>query len=189
MKLVVGLGNPGNDYRDTHHNIGFCAADMLASRFCMPDFGLDKKSDAYLTDAILFGQKTLLCKPNTYMNLSGDAVSYLAHYYKIEPKDILVVYDDIDIAKGTVRARYGGSGGTHNGMRDIIAKLGSADFARVRIGIGFKPNYMLLADYVLSKLRSDEKPLMELACGAACDFIEQWLCGKQWQEQTVSVNK
>ena len=189
MKLVVGLGNPGNDYRDTHHNIGFNAVDLLASRFCMPDFVLDKKSNAFLTDSILFGQKTFLCKPNTYMNLSGDAVRFLADYYKIAPHDILVVYDDIDIAKGTVRARYGGSGGTHNGMRDIIAKLGSTDFARVRIGIGFKPNYMLLADYVLSKLRSDEKPIMDLACGAACDFAEQWLGGKQWQELTVTVNK
>ncbi len=187
MKLVVGLGNPGNDYRDTYHNIGFNAADKLASRFCAPDFALDKKSNAYLSDPILFGQKTLLCKPNTYMNLSGDAVAQLSRYYKIAPEDILVVYDDIDIAKGVVRAREKGSAGTHNGMRDITAKLGSSEFARVRIGIGFRPNYMALADYVLSHVPAEWRPCLDAACGAACDFIEDWLIGKPWQTLTVDV--
>lgn len=189
MKLVVGLGNPGNDYRDTYHNIGFNALDMLAARFGAPEFAADKKSNSKLSDAVVLGQKALLCKPQTYMNLSGDAVSYLARYYKLDPSDILVLYDDIDIAKGTVRARYNGSAGTHNGMRDIVAKLGSVGFARVRIGTGFKPNYMMLADYVLSKIRSDEKATLDAACVAACDFAADWLGGKPWQEQTVIVNK
>lgn len=189
MKLVVGLGNPGNDYRDTYHNIGFNALDMLAARFGAPEFCSDKKSNALISDAVLFGQKTLLCKPQTYMNLSGDAVGYLARYYKLDPHDILVLYDDIDIAKGTVRARYGGSAGTHNGMRDVVHKLGSSDFARVRIGIGFKPDYMALADYVLSHVPTAWRAFMDQACGAACDFVEDWLNGKQWQEQTVTINK
>lgn len=187
MKLVVGLGNPGNDYKDTYHNIGFHALDRLASRFQTPDFTLDKKSNAYLSSAVLFGQNTLLCKPNTYMNLSGDAVSKLARYYKTEPCDILVFYDDIDMAKGVVRARMGGSAGTHNGMRDIVSKLGTGEFPRVRIGIGGKPDYMQLADYVLSKIPAGFKDIMDKACAAAADFAEEWLRGEPWQTQTVSV--
>ncbi|MCH5155638.1 MAG: aminoacyl-tRNA hydrolase [Clostridiales bacterium] len=187
MKLIVGLGNPGSDYACTYHNVGFMAVDALSSRLQSPDFALDKKSNAYLSEQILFGQKTLLVKPNTYMNLSGDAVSHLARYYKIEPQDILVIYDDIDIEKGTVRARKCGSAGTHNGMRDIVGKLASTDFARVRVGIGFKPDYMALADYVLSKIPTAWRELMEKACAVAADFAEEWIAGKQWQDLTKSV--
>lgn len=188
MKLVVGLGNPGNDYRDTYHNIGFNALDLLAARFGARPFAYDRKSNSELTDADV-GGKVLLCKPQTYMNLSGDAVSYLSRYYKVPPKDITVVYDDIDIAKGTVRARLCGSAGTHNGMRDIVAKLGSTDFARVRIGTGFKPDYMALADYVLSRYSSAERATLDAACGAACDFIERRLKGEEWKELTVDVRR
>lgn len=161
------------------------ALDLMASRFLAPDFRLDKKSNAYLSEQSIFGQKTLLCKPNTYMNLSGDAVLYLARYYKIVPKDILVVYDDIDIKKGTVRARLDGSAGTHNGMRDIVAKLGSTDFARVRVGTGFKPNFMALADYVLSHIPSFERETVSGSVSVACDFVEDWLRGREWEKQTV----
>ena len=188
MKLVVGLGNPGSDYRDTYHNIGFNALDILAARLNVRDFSLDKKSNALLTDCVIGGEKVMLCKPQTYMNLSGDAVGYISRYYKIAPNDILVMYDDIDIAKGTVRARQSGSAGTHNGMRDIVSKLGSTDFARVRIGIGFRPNYMALADYVLSHFTQSEKPTLTAACEIACDFVSDWLNGKTWQELTVTVN-
>lgn len=187
MKLVVGLGNPGNDYRDTYHNIGFHALDMLASRCQAHDFALDKKSNALVSDITLFGDRVLLCKPQTYMNLSGNAVAQLAHYYKIEPKSILVAYDDIDIEKGCVRARLSGSAGTHNGMRDIVYKLGSTEFARVRIGIGFRPEYIGLADYVLSRFTGENKAVLDAACGAACDFMESWLSGKAWETLTVTV--
>lgn len=189
MKLVAGLGNPGNEYADTYHNVGFKALDLLASRFCAPDFRLDKKSNAYLSEQSIFGHKTVLCKPNTYMNLSGDAISYLARYYKIPPRDILVVYDDIDIKKGTVRARLDGSAGTHNGMRDIVAKLGSTDFARVRVGTGLKPNFMALADYVLSRIPAFERDTVSGSISLACDFVEEWLSGKEWQALTVSVGQ
>ncbi|MDE6293540.1 MAG: aminoacyl-tRNA hydrolase [Clostridiales bacterium] len=188
MKLIVGLGNPGSDYRDTYHNVGFMSIDKLAARLSVPDFALDKKSNSYLSDCNLFGQKTLFCKPNTYMNLSGDAVSYLARYYKIAPKDILVLYDDIDIPKGTVRARLSGSAGTHNGMRDIVAKLGSTDFARVRVGIGMKPDYMGLADYVLSKVPESWRKLMDGAYSVAADFADDWIAGKPWQDLTKIVS-
>lgn len=188
MKLVVGLGNPGDGYRDTYHNVGFAAADILGARLKTPDFSFDKKSNAFLSDCILFGVRTLICKPNTYMNLSGDAVAFLARYYKIDVNDIIVMYDDIDVQKGTVRARLSGSSGTHNGMRDIVAKLGSESFARVRIGTGFKPDYMPLADYVLSKYSVSDRALIQCACALAADFTEDWLSGKAWQTLTVKAS-
>lgn len=189
MKLVVGLGNPGNEYKDTYHNVGFIALDRLASRLVAPDFAFDKKSNSLLSDVVVGGEKVLLCKPQTFMNLSGDAVSHLARYFKIQPCDVLVMYDDIDIAIGTVRARGNGSAGTHNGMRDIVAKLGSTDFARVRIGIGFRPSFMSLAEYVLSRFTSTERPVLDAACAAACDFAIDRLNGKKWQELTVNVKR
>lgn len=188
MKLIVGLGNPERDYGMTYHNIGFVALDRVSSWFQTPDFALDKKSNAYISDSNIYRQRVLLVKPNTYMNLSGDAVSFIARYYKIEPKDILVIYDDIDMPKGTVRARQNGSAGTHNGMRDIVTKLGSTDFARVRIGIGPKPNYMALADYVLSKMPAPWfESVMDKACGLAAEFAEDWISGKPWQDLTKTV--
>ncbi len=185
MKLVAGLGNPGRDYAGTYHNVGFDALDALAARFCAPDFKADKT--ALVTDVSVRGEKVLLAKPQTYMNLSGDAVSALARYYKIAPRDILILYDDIDINVGTVRARERGSAGTHNGMRDIVAKLNSCDFARVRIGTGPKPNYMNLADYVLSHYGAAVKKTLDAACAAACDFVEAWLSGAEWQDKTIVV--
>lgn len=186
MKLIVGLGNPGSDYAGTYHNVGFMAVDMLAARFGAPDFSFDKKSNSRISE-INIGGKVMLCEPETYMNLSGNAVSYLARYYKLAPEDILVIYDDIDIAKGTVRARLSGSAGTHNGMRDIVAKLNSTGFARVRIGTGFKPNYMELKDYVLSHIGAAEKLTMSAAYVIACDYAEQWIKGETWQDLTKTV--
>lgn len=186
MKLVAGLGNPGRDYSGTYHNVGFDAVDVLAARFSAPDFCEQKKHNALCSDISVGGEKVLLVKPLTYMNLSGDAISSLARYYKIEPQGVLVFYDDIDIHKGVVRARENGSAGTHNGMRDIVLKLGP-DFARVRIGTGPKPNYMNLADYVLSHYGEVEKKIFALAFKAACDFAESWLRGETWQDKTISV--
>ncbi len=188
MKLVVGLGNPGGDYRNTYHNIGFCALDRLAARLCLPEFCFDKKCEAEVSDARIAGQRVLFAKPQTYMNLSGNAVSALSRYYKIEPSDILVVYDDIEIKKGVVRARPSGSAGTHNGMRDIVNKLGSTEFARVRIGIGLKPNYMALADYVLSRFSDLDRPILDGACALACDFVCDWIENKEWRDLTVTVS-
>lgn len=187
MKLVVGLGNPGGDYRNTYHNIGFYAMDKLAERLGLSDFAFDKRSNACLADIAVGLHKVLFAKPQTFMNLSGDAVGALARYYKIEPKDILVVYDDIELKKGVVRARLNGSAGTHNGMRDIVAKLGSTDFARVRVGIGFKPNYMALADYVLSSVSAADRPALDAACAAASDFVCEWIEGTPWRDLTVSA--
>lgn len=185
MKLVVGLGNPGSRYEDTYHNVGFIAIDILAERLNAPRFS--EKGDALITDIFVGGDKVILCKPLTFMNLSGDAVSHISRYYKIAPSDIIVIYDDIDIKKGTVRVRENGSAGTHNGMRDIVDKLGSTDFPRVRIGTGLKPNFMDLADYVLSHMQAFEKPLIFKAAEKACDFVVDRLNGKPWQDKTVTV--
>ena len=186
MKLVAGLGNPGGGYADTFHNVGFLALDRLASRLDAPRFY--EKGDAQLCDVVnSAGEKVFLCKPQTYMNLSGDAIFALSRYYKIPPESILVIYDDIDIKRGTVRARLNGSAGTHNGMRDIVRKLGSENFARVRIGTGFKPDYIQLVDYVLMHIPSVDKPVLDKAFDAACDFVEDWINGKPWQNLTVNV--
>lgn len=187
MKLIVGLGNPGDRYRETYHNIGFNALDILAARFSVPELRFDKKSDSLLGDVSVAGQKVMLCKPQTFMNLSGDAVCEIAHYYKLSPKEILILYDDVDIKKGIVRARQNGSAGTHNGMRDIVSKLGSFDFARVRIGTGLKPDFISLVDYVLSKPFPSERKLLDRACAAAAELAEQWAKGEPWQDMTVTV--
>lgn len=181
------MGNPGGEYSVTYHNIGFIALDLLCARFHVPGLSFDKKSNSDIVMISTRGEDVCLCKPRTYMNLSGDAVAFLSRYYKIKPEDILVIYDDIDIEKGTVRARLNGSAGTHNGMRDIVAKLSSMQFARVRIGTGFKPPFMGLADYVLSRMT--DVPLMQKACGAACDFTADWIYGEPWQTLTVTVKE
>ncbi len=185
MKLIVGLGNPGDGYADTYHNVGFNALDVIAERLNAPAFR--KKDNAAISDAVFSGEKVLLVKPLTYMNLSGDAVSAVSRYYKTESKDILVLYDDIDIKKGIVRARPDGSAGTHNGMRDIVAKLASTDFARVRIGTGLKPNFMDLAHYVMCKIPVSEKEIFDKAYDAACEFTLDFIKGEPWQTQTVNV--
>ncbi len=185
MKLVFGLGNIGAAYADTYHNVGFFAVDRLAERIGAPAFSV--KKNAEVADCVYAGGRVMLLKPTTYMNLSGDAVGYFSRYYKVEPKDILVIYDDIDIKKGVVRARPNGSAGTHNGMRDIVLKLGSQDFPRVRIGTGIRPPYMDLKDYVMMKMPQQERELMTASADAACDFAEAWLRGEPWQDMTVTV--
>lgn len=187
-RLVVGLGNPGDGYADTYHNVGFIALDVLSARFSASDYRVE--ANALSADTVTAkGDRIIFIKPQTFMNLSGDAVLRFSRYYKIDPSDILVIYDDIDIKKGTVRARLNGSAGTHNGMRDIVAKLGSTDLARVRIGTGFKPNYMDLASYVLSHIPSAERDVINRAAAAAADFAEQWISGVKWETLTVDVTE
>ncbi len=190
MKIVAGLGNPGRDYAGTYHNVGFDALDSLAAHFCAPEFsqsGVGRKFEALVSETTAPCGDILFVKPLTYMNLSGNAIAGIARYYKVEPRDILVFYDDIDLHKGTVRARMQGSAGTHNGMRDIVAKLGSTDFARIRIGTGPKPNYMNLADYVLSHYGETERAVFTAAFDATTALAEKWLNGETWQDMTVTV--
>ena len=175
MFLIAGLGNPGKEYENTRHNAGFMVLDALADKL-----GADiseKKHKALCGRAVIGGQKVILLKPQTYMNSSGESIRAAADYYKVDPEDILVVYDDISLAPGQIRIRKKGSAGGHNGIKNIIANLGTDHFMRVKVGVGEKPKNWDLADYVLSPFTKDERPLVNLAIEHAAKAIEQMLNG------------
>ena len=158
MYVVVGLGNPGKQYENTRHNVGFMAIDYLADQLGVK---VNKVKHKAMTGECRIGrEKVLLVKPQTFMNLSGESVREIVEYYKIPIENLIVIYDDIDIDTGKVRIRSKGSGGTHNGMRSIIKLVGDNNFPRVRIGIG-KDSRIPLTDFVLGGFRKDEVKLME----------------------------
>ncbi len=151
--LVVGLGNPGEQYAQTRHNAGFMVVDYMAEKAGVTSWSL--RSDALVADAMWGGKRVLFVKPQTYMNLSGKAVAALADFYKIPPQNILVVCDDVSFDTGVVRLRLKGSHGGHNGLKDIEARLGSQDYIRFKVGVGKKPSPNTdLADWVLGKFTS-----------------------------------
>jgi len=155
MYVVVGLGNPGSKYARTRHNSGFDAVELLAARH---NIRLTKlKCRALIGEGAIGGQRVALAQPQTFMNLSGESVSQLVHWYKIELSRLIVVYDDCDLPAGALRVREKGSAGTHNGMKSILYQLGSEDFPRVRVGIGRAPEGWDLADYVLAPYRTAEE--------------------------------
>lgn len=166
--LIVGLGNPGPKYTETRHNVGFRAVGKLAAAAGVK---IDRaKFQALTAQATVAGHKVLLMQPQTYMNNSGIAVKQAADFYKIPPERILVLFDDIDLDVGRLRIRRNGSAGGHNGMKSIIACLGSQEFPRVKIGVGAKPHPDYdLADWVLSKFSSLEKKALEPAIGSAAE--------------------
>lgn len=187
IKLIVGLGNPDKKYFDTYHNIGFCFIDKLSSKL---DIKVKKKECKSLTgegfiereeqqidpktgkiQTKITKEKIILAKPQTYMNLSGEAVLELVKKYKFSLDEILIVLDDIDIEAGTYRYRENGSGGTHNGLRNIVQLLKSQDFKRIRIGIG-KDERMDLADYVLSKVSKENKEKINDAMERAIEYLK-----------------
>jgi peptidyl-tRNA hydrolase len=169
MYIIAGLGNPGKKYENTKHNIGFITLDFLAER---NDIKINKiKHKALVGEGIISGQKVLLVKPQTFMNLSGNSIREVMEYYKADPEKLIVIYDDVDIAMGRLRIRKKGSAGTHNGMRSIIYDLQEDGFPRVRIGIG-KERKMPLAGYVLGGFEKDERELMEDAVRRAALAIE-----------------
>jgi PTH1 family peptidyl-tRNA hydrolase len=174
MKLIVGLGNPGREYRDTRHNIGFMVLDEIARRHDLT-FALapSQVPDAFVVKR--YGVAPLLAaKPLTYMNRSGDAVSALARYYDVAPADLLVVYDDIDLPFTKLRARARGSAGTHNGMRSVVERLGTTEFPRLRLGIGRGDKRRELADHVLAKFEPDEQSDLEGFITRAADAAEMF---------------
>ena len=161
MKLIAGLGNPGRQYDGTRHNVGFAALLTLAD-----ENGIrvgTEKGKALTGTGVIGGEKVLLAMPQTYMNLSGESIRALSDYYRIEPQDIIILCDDINLEPGSLRLRAKGSAGGHNGLKSIIECLGSQEFLRVRIGVGSKPEKMDLADYVLGHLNEEEKALMRQA--------------------------
>ena len=169
--LLVGLGNPGDQYEHTRHNVGFLVADELAERHNIPVQRLKFRA---LTNTVTVGdRKVLLMKPVTYMNLSGEAVHEAAAFYKIPPEHILVISDEVALAPGKLRVRRSGSAGGHNGLKNIIAHLGTDQFPRIRLGVGQKPHPDYdMADWVLGKFQGEDKKAVEAAVKKAADAAE-----------------
>ena len=178
MYIIVGLGNPSKQYEGTRHNAGFMTLDVLADRYNI-DIS-EKKHKALCGKGVIEGNKVVLLKPQTFMNLSGESVRAAADFYKVAPEEIIVIYDDISLEPGQLRVRKKGSAGGHNGMKNIIAHLGTQDFPRIRVGVGEKPAGMDLADPVLSRFSKGERELLEeafkegaqAAVAILCDGIE-----------------
>lgn len=173
MKLIVGLGNPGVPYRQTRHNIGFEVIDELANRYGV---SVDKSKYNGLYSMIYKnGEKVILLKPMTYMNLSGEAIRPMMDYYDIGIDEITVIYDDLDLPVGKIRLRQKGSAGGHNGIKSTIQHLGTQQFNRIRIGIDRPPAGMAVPDYVLGKFSKEDRPVMETAVKKSADACELWL--------------
>lgn len=172
--LIVGLGNPGREYSLQRHNIGFMAVDQLAKAHQID--GLKVQNRAIVQHGRIAGKSVILAKPQTYMNRSGDAIGPLAHFYKIEPAQILIIYDELDLPFGTIRLRASGSSGGHNGMKSLIAHLGDA-FPRMRLGIGRPPGRMPTHAYVLQNFGPAEQPILadmlDTAVRASETFLDQ----------------
>ncbi len=171
MYIIAGLGNPTSKYDKTRHNVGFDAIDILADRHKIK-MDLVKNKALYGT-GIISGNKVVLIKPQTYMNLSGEAIAAFVNFYKIDVEDeLIVIYDDISLEPGKLRLRKKGSAGGHNGMKDIIAMTGTEVFKRIKIGIGCKPSNWDLADYVLSRFDTKERVLVNEALVKAAEAVE-----------------
>ena len=173
MKLIVGLGNPDDKYKKTFHNLGFMSVENLAKKLGV-DFS-KQKCRALIAETSIKGEKVIIAKPQTYMNLSGESLLELVNFYKIPLENVLVIYDDYDLVKGNIRIRESGSAGTHNGMRNIVEKLNKTNFPRIRIG--FKPTEQTqipLINLVLSGISEEDKPIfdraIEVAALSALDF-------------------
>lgn len=170
MFVIVGLGNPEKKYEGTRHNIGFAVIDALADKYNISI--KDKKHKALCGTGVIEGVKVMLVKPLTYMNLSGDSVADVMNFYKLDPEDdMLVVYDDISLAPGNIRVRKKGSAGGHNGIKSIIARCGTQNFMRVRVGVGEKPEGWDLADHVLGHFSDEDSRLVREAVDDAIGAI------------------
>ena len=176
MKIIVGLGNPDGKYNKTYHNVGFNVVDLFAMHNNL------KFNSTKCKATICKGDGFIIAKPNTYMNASGDSVLELKKYFKVPLTDILIVYDDVDIPKGKIRFRQSGSAGTHNGLRDIVEKVGQTP--RLRIGIA-GDGRMNLKDYVLSTIDPESKEILLKSYSNACELIEKFISGDLCQDTTI----
>ncbi|MBD1383172.1 aminoacyl-tRNA hydrolase [Metabacillus arenae] len=173
MKVIVGLGNPGRQYEETRHNVGFMVIDELSKRLAIP---LEKsKFNGIYGIGHISGEKVMLVKPLTYMNLSGECVRPLMDYYEVDHDELVVIYDDLDLAAGKVRLRTKGSAGGHNGIKSLIQHFGTQSFNRVRIGISRPENGMKVTDYVLGKFLPEEGNLITEAIQHSADACEKWM--------------
>jgi len=177
IRLIVGLGNPGSDYEKTRHNAGFWFVDEAAWQLKAPQLGPEGKFFGEASRVRLAHGDVWLLKPSTFMNLSGQSVGALARFYKIAPEEVLVVHDELDLAPGVARFKQGGGHGGHNGLKDIIAKLGSPNFWRLRLGIGHPGDRAEVVNFVLKKPRAEEQQAIDDAMRAALTVLPQALGG------------
>ena len=183
--IIVGLGNPGKKYENTHHNAGFMAIDRIADELgvkfnkkgCSAEYGFTSVN----------GEMIVLAKPQTYMNLSGEAVKALIAYFKEDPKNVIIIYDDIEIPLGAIRVRKDGSGGTHNGMKNIILEVGTKEIPRIRIGLGVDKS-MDLADYVLSNISKADMEIVLKACDKINAGLENYIKNGDFEKLMQSCN-
>ena len=170
MFIIAGLGNPGKEYEGTRHNMGFEVIDALVDAYRIPQSGT--KFHALYGKGTIEGRSAVLAKPLTFMNLSGTTVRELIDFYKIDPsKELIIISDDIDLAPGQIRIRKSGSAGGHNGLKDIISKIGTQDFIRVRVGTGGKPKEWDLADYVLARFSPEDRKMADDAVQRAAQAV------------------
>ncbi len=174
MKLVVGLGNPGRQYAETRHNVGFRIVDEVARRAKVEIDRFDRDFDSLVAEAGVAAERVLLAKPQTYMNLSGKAVAAIRRFYKVELNDLLVVSDDLDLEVGQIRLRPSGSAGGQKGLGDVLLKLGSQEVPRMRIGIG-KVHRSATVEYVLGRFSPPEREVMDQTVVLAADAVECWV--------------
>lgn len=174
LHLIVGLGNPGTEYAKTRHNAGFMLADLLANRW-QADWNNEKKFQSRIARAERNGKRLVLCEPQTFMNLSGEAVGALVKFYQLPLKQLIVAVDDADLSLGEIRLRPSGSSGGHHGLESIEQHLGSREYVRLRIGIGRKDSRREISGHVLGKLSGTELALMEKVLERAVEQVECWL--------------
>ena len=188
MIVIAGLGNPGREYINTRHNVGFMVIDRLAEKY-----GIDvteKKHKGLIGKGVIEGQKVILAKPQTYMNSSGECLRELTDYYKPDTEtEVIVVYDDITLDVGGIRVRKKGSAGGHNGMKSIIAHLGTENFHRVRVGIGEKPPKMDLADWVLGHFHKEDEENLKRAVDQACEAVKLIMAGNADEAMNIYNRK
>ena len=173
MYLIVGLGNPGQQYSGTRHNVGFMMLDYFAGKNKLTF--TDSKWKALISKATVWDESVILLKPETYMNLSGTAVAQAAHFYKLQPANIIIIHDDLDMEFGRIKLVSGGGDGGHKGIRSIIEQLGTKDFPRVKIGIGRPPSPVSPEKYVLGKFDHDEKEMIEQKLSVVLEGIRIFL--------------
>lgn len=176
LYLVVGLGNPGREYDGTRHNVGFALVEKLAKDWRAGDWELKKKFNARVTEVRLGEKKVVLCEPQTFMNLSGEAVQAVGDYYKLPAKQILILVDDADLPLGTIRLRPDGSSGGHHGLESIEQHLGTRAYARLKLGIGRRAeDGRQISGFVLGRFAGDEKKIVEAVLQRASQQVECWL--------------
>lgn len=176
MKLIVGLGNPGKEYEKTKHNLGFLFLEYLEKKY---SFKIQKKAfDALTLETEMYGEKVLFLKPQTFMNLSGNSVVKAKNFYKINSKDIIVIFDDIDIPFETIKYKTTGSGGTHNGMKNIVEGIGTKEFSRIKIGLGgLKHENQDLKDFVLQRFNKEQLDKLENVFCEAEQRLKEFIVG------------